>query len=669
MLSFAEELLVLLIDEDRGDLINIPDRTLGYALAGATLLDLALAHRTDSDAESLILVDATPTGDDLLDPTLADIAQEMGNHATAPPPDFWIARIADRADELRARALQRLVKQDIVETDEGGLLFLSRLVFRTRRYRGRVDDEVHWEIRLRIMDILLSGDIPDRRDIVIISLADACGLFPRILEPEEYAQVKDRIELIARLELVGRSITDAIRNMTLAESMAARRAIRERGGGWPRASGRWPIIGHAHKLTGDLRAFFTEQYLKHGPVFEVNAPGNSFVVLAGREANLFMIREGKSHLRTREFWLEFKDSLGAATVLPGMDGGDHRLLRRTKRNGYSRECILGQMSAAVAVVERELAELPLDRPVSVVPVMQRVMTEQIAQLSAGASSRERIEDIITFSNAMHTVCLARRYPRFMLQMPRVRRARRRLELHIERVLHEHELKSGGDANRDLVDALLELHRSTPDFLADTDMFIAAMGPFMVGLDTVASITPFALYSLLKHPDLLARARDEADALFAAGELTAAGIQMMTVTRGVILETLRMYPIVAALPRTVANSFEFGGYRIPDGTSLLMATTVTHYLPELFPDPERFDIDRYSPERRENVQPGAFVPFGLGHHGCLGQGFAEVQMILTIATLLHRMDIALEPTGYRLKIQQTPLPRPANNFKIRLRRRQ
>ena len=620
MLRLSEELLLLLLDDETGE-FSTSTRALGYALAGATLMDLALEGRIDTDVGSLILADPAPVGDDLLDPILTDIAEEMKGRSSLPL-TLWVRRVAESAHELRDQMLARLVAQGILDTDDGLTMFsLSRRVARTRRY-PLADEESGREIHDRVMGVLFSGDIPSPDDAMIVGLANSCNAFQQMLTPSEYEEVRERIELVARLDLIGRSVTDAIRNLTQAESQALRRVIRERGGGWPRASGRLPFIGHVLKMTGDIRAFFTEQYLKHGPVFEVNALGHNFVVMAGQEANLFMVREGKSHLRTREVWEGFKDSLGAATLLVGMDGADHRLLRRTKRNGYSRAYILERMPQAVAVVERELAELPLDRPVPVVYLMQRVMTEQLALLSAGASSRERIDDIITFNNAMLMVFIARRYPKFMMRAPRVKRARRRLELLIERVLHEHELKlSGGeDTARDLVDDLLELHRSAPDFLADTDMFIAAMGPFMVGLDTVASTTAFALYALLKHPDLLERARAEADALFARGDLTSESIQGMTATRGVILETLRMYPIGPSLPRTVANSFDFAGYRIPDGTSLLVATTVTHYLPEFFPDPERFDIDRYSPERRENVQPGAFAPFGLGHHSCLGVNF-------------------------------------------------
>ncbi len=666
MLRFVEELLILIEEE------QIPNRTLRYALAGAVLMDLALEHRIDTDLQALYLTDAMPLGDALLDPVLAEIAAGPESQSC----EFWVRRIAEKGDCLHAQALARLEAQGIMESDDGGFFTLALRVNRSHRYPrnpslAAAGEASEQEIRSRLMEILFNDDvIPSPRDIAIISLCRACGLFRRTMTPEEYNEVEERIELIARLEQSARALTEAIRTMTVAETQAERRLFRERRGssGWPKASGWLPVIGHALKLTGDIRAFFTEQYLKHGPVFEVNAFGNSFVVMAGPEANLFMIREGKFHLRSREVWDGFKDWLGVATLLVGMDGADHRLLRRTKRRGYSRQHILERLREAVAVVERELTELPSDRPVPVVYTMQRVMTEQISLLSAGSSSRERIDDIITFNDAMLMVFIARRYPKFMTRTPKVMRARRRLELHIERMLNERELKLGDETN-DLVDDLLELRHSAPDFLADTDMFIAAMGPFMVGLDTVAPTTSFALYALLKHPDVLERARAEADELFASGELTSESLARMTVTRGAILEALRMYPIGPALSRTVTNSFDFAGYRIPYGTDVLIAMTVTHYLPEFFPEPERFDVERYSPERRENVQPGAFVPFGLGHHSCLGQGFAEVQMILTIATLLHRAEIVLAPPGYRLKVQQTPTPRPAGNFKIRLRPRQ
>ena len=143
---------------------------------------------------------------------------------------------------------------------------------------------------------------------------------------------------------------------------------------------------------------------------------------------------------------------------------------------------------------------------------------------------------------------------------------------------------------------------------------------------------------------------------------------MPVTQRAILETLRLYPIVPVMVRTVANSFEFGGYWIPAGTSVWVAMPVSHHLPEIYPEPQRFDIDRFLPERREHGQPGAFAPFGYGPAQLPGTGGGPVvQMALINATILHRADIALDPPGYRLKLDSIPVPTPNRSFKIRVTR--
>ena len=664
MLRFAEELIVLTAGAEKQAPIHIPPSTLDHALAGAVLLDLALENRIDTDTEALHVIDPTPVGDNLLDPVLADIIQEVATQ----PTETWLARIAKRGDDLQALALERLLAAGILEADDGGVFSLSRWVVHSRSYpagsRG-----MEQEIRSRMAGVLLSDDIPSPRDSIIISLAHACGVLRRMFTHSEYEEVKARIELISGLEMVARSVTGAIRNVSLAESSMLARVIRERGGGWPVASGRLPVVGHLFKLTGDLSTFCTEQYLRHGPLFEVCVPGRRLVVMAGQEANIFMNQQGRDHFRNHEQWRGFNHSVGAQGTLIGYDGENHRLLRRTARHGYSRAFILNRMPEVVAIVEQELAASPFDRPLGVVHLMQRVMTEQLARLVAGFSAREQLDDLVRFVDAMHLVFVSRQYPKFVLRLPRMKRTRRRLEALIEQVLVEHESRGDDERSRDQIDDLIELHRSAPDFMPETDMFINAMGPFMVGLDTVSSATSFAIYALLAHPELLDRVRAEADDLFAAGDPTEEDLGRMTVTQRVIMESLRRYPIASVLTRTVTNSFDFAGYRIPAGTWVLVANSVTHKLPEFFPDPQRFDIERYSPERREHLQPGAWAPFGLGHHACLGRGFAEKQMVLTLATLLHRADIALAPDTYRLKIRYSPAPKPDGNFKILLRQRQ
>ena len=207
MLRFAEEVMLLLLHDENGRFERVPDWSLGYALGGGVLMDLALENRIDTDLDRLILVDDTPTGDSLLDPTLADIAAAEDKRDAR----FWVERTAGRADEIREEALSRLVNQGILEMQEDRFLW----VFRSRRYPV-VDGQAEREVKLRIMEVLFTEEIPDPRDVVIICLADACALFKQLLSKREIDQAAKRIEQVTRLDLIGQAMSQAIRDIQLS---------------------------------------------------------------------------------------------------------------------------------------------------------------------------------------------------------------------------------------------------------------------------------------------------------------------------------------------------------------------------------------------------------------------------------------------------------------------
>ena len=183
----------------------MPGIALDNALAGGVLMDLALENRIDTDAERLLLIDATPVGDSLLDPTLAAIAGGERRDAL-----YWVGRTAKRAAEIRQEALSRLVERGILEHDEGRFLW----VFRSRRY-PIVDGRAEREVKLRILGVLLSDDIPDPRDIVIIGLADACGILPALLPKGDYDRARARIDQVRKLDLIGQATSRAVHDIEM----------------------------------------------------------------------------------------------------------------------------------------------------------------------------------------------------------------------------------------------------------------------------------------------------------------------------------------------------------------------------------------------------------------------------------------------------------------------
>ena len=206
MLRFVEEVILLLLRDEDGRFVHVPSWSLDYAIAGGVLMDLAMENRIDTDLERLILVDSTPVGDSLLDPTLADIAAGEKNNTR-----YWVERTARSSPEIREEALARLVSAGILEQEEGRFLW----VFRSRRYPA-IDGKAEREVKLRIMGTLFSDEIPDPRDIMIICLADACGIFNEILSKTELEQAAARIKQVRRLDLIGQAMSQAIDDIETA---------------------------------------------------------------------------------------------------------------------------------------------------------------------------------------------------------------------------------------------------------------------------------------------------------------------------------------------------------------------------------------------------------------------------------------------------------------------
>ena len=212
MASFAEEIMLLLLDDQDGSFLPIPEWSMQCALAGAVLMDLALANRIDTDLKTLILVDKTPTGDGLLDPTLERIAASAEIHGAR----HWVEHTAAYAEEIRDGALARLVDTGILSREEDRFLW----VFRSRRY-PTIDGRVEREVKLRIMGVLLSDEIPDPRDIVIICLCDACGIFNDLLSGRELERARGRIDQVRKMDLIGQAVAKAVWEIQASLAMAA----------------------------------------------------------------------------------------------------------------------------------------------------------------------------------------------------------------------------------------------------------------------------------------------------------------------------------------------------------------------------------------------------------------------------------------------------------------
>ena len=201
MLSFVEEITLLLLDDAKGQFVDLPLSASDVVIAGAALMDLALADRVDSDLERLTITDRTPIGDDILDDALvrlAGVPEELTINAA-------VENLSAYAEDYKEKALKRLVVHGILREEQGRFLW----VFHTRRYPV-IDDTEQREVKARLHQVLLTNEIPDPRDVVLICLIDACNLLGLVLSPDEIKATAHRVAQLGKMDLIGHAVTRAV---------------------------------------------------------------------------------------------------------------------------------------------------------------------------------------------------------------------------------------------------------------------------------------------------------------------------------------------------------------------------------------------------------------------------------------------------------------------------
>ncbi len=198
-LSLPDEIVLLTLDDESGRSIGRQGLAASLALAGAVMMELALAGRLDTDRNRLEILDVTSTGDGVLDAGLALITGAQDSRGA-------LMLLAREEAGLRPAVLAALVGRGLLKRVEGRVL----LVFPDRRYPKPEDRPEPREVRARLIRSVASDDIPEPREALLVGLARATALLPVLLPPELLAARQERIALLTRLEALNRSLADTV---------------------------------------------------------------------------------------------------------------------------------------------------------------------------------------------------------------------------------------------------------------------------------------------------------------------------------------------------------------------------------------------------------------------------------------------------------------------------
>ena len=241
------------------------------------------------------------------------------------------------------------------------------------------------------------------------------------------------------------------------------------------------------------------------------------------------------------------------------------------------------------------------------------------------------------------------------------RARKRIDAVVYRMIEAHQ-RSGLDRGS-LLDLMLAASPAN-DEASRQSLRDQVITVFLAGYETVANALSWTWYLLSQNPDSEAKFHNEVDEVLEGRLSVAEDVPCLRYTENVMAESLRLYPPAWAMGRYARNDFALGDYFLPARTTVLISQFVTHRDPRYFPDPLRFDPDRFTAEGKAKRTKFTYFPFGAGVRQCIGESFAWMEGVLILATLAQKWKLRLVP-GHRLEPQPLITLRPKCGMLMRI----
>lgn len=225
--------------------------------------------------------------------------------------------------------------------------------------------------------------------------------------------------------------------------------------------------------------------------------------------------------------------------------------------------------------------------------------------------------------------------------------KKRLDEFTRKMIHRRkDAKANGEIpdRKCLLDFMLEISESHPDFTED-DIINEACTFMLAGQDSVGAAVAFCLFLLAQNQTDQRKCIEEIDAVFGDDKdrsPTMQDLREMRYLEQCIKETLRLYPSVPLIARRITEDIKVGKHTLPSGSNVFILPYSTHRLPHIYPDPEKFDPDRFSTENSESRHPYAFIPFSAGPRNCIGHRFAILEMKTVISNVLRHYELHSVP---------------------------
>lgn len=399
-------------------------------------------------------------------------------------------------------------------------------------------------------------------------------------------------------------------------------------------------------------------HLEMGDVFRIPLPGFNPIVLVGPEANRFVTVTGRSDLRWRPEGDPVANLLRQGLLVT--DGEFHDTLRRTMTPPLHKHMLDSYVDSMWRRTDQVSSAWSSSRPVDMLVEMRKValliLIDALFKVDF-SPDMQRLWNSILKTLAYISPGMWVIWPG--IPRPGYRQALQAMDGYLYQIIAAR--REAGGQEGDLLSLLIRTPGMSDGLIRDQLLTM-----LIAGHDTSTALLAWSLYLLGKHPGELERVRAEVDQIDGRQPPNLETVNRLERMDQVIKETLRLYPPIHIGNRRAAIDLEFKGYQILAGTRVVYSIYLSHRQEKYWPDPQRFDPDRFSPEQSQARPHYAYVPFGGGPRNCIGLAFAQVEVKIVLARILQNFDLELLDTVVHPHMGATLEPRPGVRMLARRR---
>ncbi len=422
-----------------------------------------------------------------------------------------------------------------------------------------------------------------------------------------------------------------------------------------------PLIGHSYAFATGRMTATLQWYERYGPVSRSRAFGKTWVNVDGPDGCGAVLQDRDKAFAASGWSYLIGPFFERGLML--LDGQEHHRHRRIMQEAFTAQRLAGYLEPMNRTISEGVDGWPRNGSLHFYRAVKQltldVATRTFMDAQVGAESDQlgtAFVDLVRAGTAFVRVPVpGGRWARGL--------AGRRV---LERYLRPRVAAKRAGSGTDLFSALCHAQAEDGETFTDDDVVNHMIFLLMAAHDTSTITLTSMAYYLARFPEWQERCRAESLAL-GTDTLGYDNLDDLVSLDLVMKESLRLVVPVPGLVRRTTHETELLGYTIPEDVYVATHMWGVHHMPELWPDPERFDPERFAEHRREDkVHRFAYMPFGNGIHKCIGMYFGGMEVKAVMHQLLHRYRLTVAP-GYRMPLDWTSLPRPRDGLPVELHR--